>query len=285
MSHQDKLARAKALIDSHNQQVEDKADRVDSSSFEKKLKALGGTTEDALQECTWEDLEQCGLPRILARKVAEIFRAKSVTVDNTVVSPKRASAMAPLYLIQQYNPNEIDSAITKELLSRSQGKRFVVFNIDGSVNVEESHKLYQEIARRWPEREFITVDGKTCRVFRIGEGKVEMADESPLYPGRILRPDGTDDQLNRSWDGVPLNVRQLIYLAVTKTGEIKVSNTVAHDILDMALLPDGEQKIRQRCKKSSVLLDELTEQGDAPKLKINRTAANTQDPFFRNTTY
>jgi hypothetical protein len=288
MSHKDKLSSALALIQTHNNAIEDKADHVDPDVFQKKLKALGGTTEEALQECTWEDLENCGLPRILARKVATIFRA-AAKIDPEYVSPKKASAMAALYLIQQYNPDEPDSVIAKELNTRVNGKKFVVFNSGGSVNVEKTSELYNEIQKRWPERDFIEIDGLARRVFRVGEGKTDLADESPIYSGRALRPDGTDDQLGRSWDGVSQSIRQLIYVAVNHTGEIGRTNKEAHDTLDMALLADGEKKLRQRCQKATVLLQELIEQGNAPKLKINRVSASNarSDPFFQanNRTY
>lgn len=289
MSHKDKLSSALAQIQSHNDNLEDKADHIDPVSFQKKLKALGGTTEDALQECTWEDLENCGLPRILARKVAAIFRAPP-KVDPDYVSPKKASQMAALYLIQQYNPDEPNGVIAKELDSRVNGKKFVVFASGGSINVEKTVELFNELQKRWPERDFVDIDGRAFRVYRIGDGKTELADESPIYPGRALRPDGTDDQLGRSWDGVATPIRQLIYVAVTQTREISPTNKEAHDTLDMALLSEGEKKLRQRCRKASVLLDELIEQGNAPKLKITRTGATNarpNDPFFQqnNRTY
>lgn len=289
MSHKDKLSSALALIQSHNDSIEDKADQIDPAAFQKKLKALGGTTEDALQECTWEDLENCGLPRILARKVATIFRAPTKP-DPDFVSPKKAQAMAALYLIQQYNPDEPDSTVAKELNVRVGGKKFVVFSGAGVVNVEKTHELYNEIMKRWPEREYVEVDGVARRVFRVGDGKTELAEESPIYAGRALRPDGTDDQLGRSWDGVSQVIRQLIRVAVTNTHEIGLTIKEAHDTLDMALLPEGEKKLRQRCRKASVLLDELIEQGNAPKLKIARngaTNARTNDPFYQqnNRTY
>ena len=287
MSHKDKLASAIALIQSHNDLIEDKENFIDTTAFQKKLKALGGTTEDALQECTWEDLENCGLPRILARKVATLFRAAPKT-DPDYTSPKAAQKMADLYLIQKYDPSVPNSPIAKELDARANGKRFVVFHSAGTVNVEKTSELLNELLKRWPEREYVEVDGRHLRTYRVGDGKSELAEESPLYPGRALRPDGTDDQLGRSWDGVAQPIRQLIYVAVTQTREIAPSNTTSHDTLDMALLPDGEKKLRARCRKASALLDELLDAGNAPKLKITRGgAANTRvsDPFFQNKTY
>ncbi len=79
----------------------------------------------------------------------------------------------------------------------------------------------------------------------------------------------------------------MIYVAVTQTQEISPSNKEAHDTLDMALSPDGEKKLRQRCRKASALLDELVEQGNAPKMKITRNGAVNvrNDPFYSNKTY
>lgn len=283
MSKTDKLGRVLALIQEHNNRVEDKSDAIDVGEFQRKLKKLGGTTEEALAECKWEDLESCGLPRILARKAAEIFRERA-GYDPDSLSPKTISRMNVLHLLQKYNISEPGGDIAKELHSRSQGKKFIVLLKNG-IDVLKSMELFNEIiVKRFPERDFVQVDGYDCRVISPLDGKSESFDESPIFIGRILRPDGTDDQLNRSWEGVPMRVRQLIRVAVLQ-GELKPNQEKAHDTLDIAIGVDAEKKLRARYKRSSVIFNELEESGDLPKLKVARSSsvsAIRNDPFYSN---
>lgn len=52
MSYESKLAQAIELINVHNSNLE-KEDQIDINQFQNKLKKLGGTTEDVIQECSW----------------------------------------------------------------------------------------------------------------------------------------------------------------------------------------------------------------------------------------
>lgn len=97
--YSDKLWAADKLIRDYNQQLIDatkpegvsssehaKAPDVakkliDSEKFIEKLVLYGGVADELLRQCTWEDLENCGLPRLLARKVAAVFRKNAVEPD------------------------------------------------------------------------------------------------------------------------------------------------------------------------------------------------------------
>lgn len=277
MSYSEKIALAQKLIEEHNAALEQSDDKIVFTDFEKKLKKLGGTTEDALKECTWEDLQDAGLGRILARKVAQIFRSESKP-DPKYVSAKQAAQMHPLYLLQAYSPLDPSSAVAKRLNEMSRGQKFVVFNTGTEVNAEASNRLLEEIMRGFPARDEYELNGRFVRTFAIGEGVGEFVDENPLYPGRPLRPDGTCDQTNRSWAGVPISIRQLVYLAIGKKG---TNIETAHNTMDLIMGPDAEKKLRTRYSKIAIELDELIASGNAPTLKIKLGAnpSRTNDPF------
>jgi hypothetical protein len=291
MSYEDKLTRARAIIDEFNAQS-DKDGQINPDKFEKSLKAAGGVNEQLLQECTWEELQKCGLPVLLARKVASIFREAQSAHDatNAYISEKKAQKMAPRYLIEAYDPKEKNSAVHKRLAELSRGKKFLVFKTDGKVDAVVSEKLLREVQDGFPERETYTdTEGQPLPVRAVGvDPKKTMVDENPLYAGRPLRPDGTCDQINRSWTGVPQAIRQTLYLAVTKTGEVKLTHDKAHDLLDLALQND-EKKIKTRFPKAVVLLKELTDSGTAPTLKIalnnEDVTARSNNPFGQHRTY
>jgi hypothetical protein len=54
---------------------------VSDERFVEKLVKLGGVSDELIRQCSWEELENCGLPRLLARDVAKIFRAREVEPD------------------------------------------------------------------------------------------------------------------------------------------------------------------------------------------------------------
>lgn len=284
MSHADKLAQAHALIDAHNANLPVGEGRISSESFESKLKKLGGTTEDALRECTWEDLEECGLPRILARKVATLFRAKTSTLaeEDLSIDPNVVARMTAAQLLSHFDRKEPDSPVGKRLHELSKGRRFIILTDAGTINVQASVNELEQLRRGYTEREFVRIGDGDYRTFRVNDRKAEMADENPIYRNRPLRPNGDCDQTNRSWLGVSDVVRALVYLGVNVTGEIKVRDIDdAHSVLDKAVSADAEKLLRQRYTKTALKYDELKETGDLPKLKIVLSASQVRnDPFY-----
>ena len=84
--YSDKLWKACRLIKEYNTKLADmklppgvKAPRpVDDERFVEKLVKIGGVADELIRQCSWEELENCGLPRLLARDIAKVFRANEV---------------------------------------------------------------------------------------------------------------------------------------------------------------------------------------------------------------
>lgn len=84
--YSDKLWAACQLIKEYNTQLTQTQlpagvkprKEIDSEKFVEKLVLYGGVADELLRQCSWEDLENCGLPRLLARKVAAVFRATDI---------------------------------------------------------------------------------------------------------------------------------------------------------------------------------------------------------------
>lgn len=84
--YSDKLWAADRLIREFNKQLDETEmpagikprQGIDSEKFIEKLVLYGGVADELLRQCTWEDLENCGLPRLLARKVAKVFRKDKI---------------------------------------------------------------------------------------------------------------------------------------------------------------------------------------------------------------
>ncbi|MFA6215825.1 MAG: hypothetical protein WC768_04630 [Patescibacteria group bacterium] len=274
MSYQKKLERAEAIVAEHNESAGDEG-KVDWESFLAKLKGTGGTTEATLNSCTWEDLQECGLPKMLARAVAKVFRTEEGEGKKTLITVNKAQAMPVAELVEHYDPREADNPVGKRLAEITKDQPCIVFNADGTVNVEASTQLVNELRDNLPARETFVVDGRPQKVFRIGERPDQVADENPLWPGRMLRPNGDCDQTNRSWTGVPDEVRALIYLARTETNELNsVGVMEANAVLDLATGDNAADKIRQHFPKASVKYDELKAIGNLPSLKLARTGSS-----------
>jgi hypothetical protein len=275
-----KTEQARTIINQFNETAENK---VDFDKFLKELKAAGGTTDETLSECSWEDLKSMGLPSLVAKQIAKVFR-QSDKSEPRVITTGRASAMTPKELMEHYTPSDPDSAVAQRLKSMSNGKRFIIFNDDKSVNTVVSVQLLQEIKDGYPERETYFLEGIPREVYAIGDRPDNLADINPLYPKRILRPDGTCDQTNRSWSDVPDQIRCIVLLGVTQTKEINVTYETAQNIMDIVVSEDAEKRITQRYAKAFVLYERLKKENNLPSLKTslvkNIRLDKPNDPFY-----
>lgn len=282
MTYQDKIEQARQLVAQHNEAVGDDGAKVDFDGFLRELKKSGGTSEDRLSACSFEDLEACGLPKLLAKDVGRVFRSASETGKKPFVTANRAAAMSVGELLAVYDPREADNPVGKTLSEKSKGQPCIVFNDDGTINVAESTTLLQEIREGLPPRTTVVVSGIPQPVYKIGERPDQYADENPLYPGRVLRLNGDCDQTNRSWNGVSQTVRVLLHLAVSRTGECRVTSLdEAHNVLDRVMVEGSEQTIRQRYPEASKLYDELSARNEVPSLKVALGGRNgrSNNPF------
>ena len=289
MSYPDKLASAAALIAKHNETVDStiatipegdatreelEKTKVNPDAFKRKLIGMGAASEAALASCKWEDIASLGIPTFLARQIAGVFRQTAEPAAPVFISDSKASRMTFEELFAHYVPGE-DTAVSRKLAELARKNPVVVLTPEGQVNGPVCAKLLKEVRDGLPGREVYIIDNRPCRVYRIGERPDERFDENPLYPGRPLRPDGTCDQTSRSWENIPLRVRQIVYLARKQTGELTVTHAEAHNILDIVTGENAEVRLSQRFPKAVMALDEATHEGTAPtlKVKLNRSGA------------
>lgn len=287
MSYDTKITSARTVIDTHNGNVE-KELQINFDEFLKSLQKEGGTSEASLAQCSWEMLQKLGVPILIAKQVGKIFRGKSDGESKSVyVSERKASCMTAKEILERYNPREVENAVGERLQKISRGMRCIVFNDDGSVNVDKSAELIGDIQNDLPELVKVLIGGVPKQVFKVGEKTDNYADENPIYPGRVLRSGGACDQTGRSWDGISPVVRQLLYLAVTKTHELRISSVDdAHNALDKAVGKDAEAIVRSRYQEASIFHDECVKTGEVPVLKIelssNSSNGKREDPFYGN---
>jgi hypothetical protein len=288
MSYDSKIDAARQVLDCYNDSLnsEENEFKVDFDSFLKNLRKKGGTTEAALKSCSsYESLEACGAPEAQAREIANIFRGKRTSTEDSTsyIGSSKAKRMTPNQLVDTYDPKEPESSVAKRLKEMASNKPFVVFTQDGRVNTDATKLLLQELRDGFEPREFYGSGLEVSRVYGIGDRPDRLADQNPLFTGEVLRPDGTCSQTNRSWSNVSTKVRKLIYVARTKTNEIQINSVQdAHAILDLVVADNAEEKIAQRCQEAVAVLAELEQLGEAPTLRVplnGAGASRLSDPF------
>ena len=291
MSYDLKIQSARKVIDEHNGNV-DKEDQIDFEQFTQILRKSGGSSEEALKAASWEDLQECGLPKIMARRLTYLFRqdGDGKTTKSTYISEKKVVGLSYKELVERYNPKDVKNPVGKRLRDLSDGKKCVVFNDDSKVNVEETVKLLEDIINGLPEVETAFVCNRPFPVYSIGERPDFYVEENPIYPGRPLRSNETCDQTGRSWQGVLTDIRQLLNLTID-TGELAIETVSdAHDILDKVLSKDSSiDSFRARYPEASKIYDEKSKIGQLPLLKIKvgeqGCTGNKNNPFGSNTKY
>lgn len=279
---------AEAVIEQHNASAGD-AGKVDAKEFIACVQMSGASTPESLKSFSHEQiLEYLPVfkvgskevkPFVLAKNIAKAWRvdANTPAVEGkagdwqlhkigSVVSEKKAGKMSLLELIVSLDPEESTSPVAKRLKEMSKGQKFIVFSSGRTILVDATLELLKELKQGYTSRD----QYKGKETYAIGDLPDNYAEENPLYPGRPLRPDGTCDQTNRSWAGIPKNVRQLIRLALS-TKEIDVNSPGGHaranDVLDL-VTGNGFEKLGERFFKAKIQFDRVEKIGGLPNLLI-----------------
>lgn len=297
MTVQEMLDAALAVVKEHNSVVgQGNPGFVDPDTLLNNIKAAGGTSVDRLKALSYEDILSCmaaaGIahpikPIGVAKDIAKIFRGKETVVATTEprpVSAKKADKMSLRELVEAYDPEDSDNPVGKRLGEIAKNEKVVVFTIGRTVDVDTTLKLLQEVKQGYRGRENIDVNGEIREVHLIGALPDNFVDENPLYRGRPLRPDGTCDQTNRSWNGVPDNVRKLIRVAIDCGALKDISFERVHDIMDMAMDADAFAKFSKRYPAAALAYKNLAcGLGSLPTLKLilkkEKGAGGTNRPF------
>jgi hypothetical protein len=286
------IAEAHKVLTEHNGKA---ADKVDIDVFFKSLSDMGGTTEDTLSDATWEDIEEClgGKMRILARRIARIFRAEEKTQQ--VISPvvpqkviiedndpeKVARYMTPRQLIENYDPKHPKNPIGQQLKKLSEGRKFLVF-VDDNLNTDATITLFNELDD-FGERSSFIIDGMPRRVYHVGDCPGRQVSEHPLYPNTPLRTGGLSDA-DCTWGQLPIEVQQLYRIAVD-SGELNLGICSEFDLFREA----SETEFTLLCKKyrsSAIIFQQLKNDRKLPQLCMTlggfSKPPRPQNPFGMN---
>lgn len=282
MSYDAKIASARGVLETHNSRLSNKSAVINIDQFFTALQDKGGTTEEGLAAANWDDIRACGVPDILARQIASIFRSNEAAATATkYVSEKHAKRLTPPELVELYDPKEADSPIATRLKEIAGDKPFVVFNDDGSVDKKATLKLLTELREGHPPREMYLDGGLPREIYTVGQRPDNFVEINPLFPQETLRPGAECANIGKSWASVSLETRQLIYLA-RKNGELRVTDLRdAISVHSDAIMDGGFNKIATYCPKAALEYSHLKFKGELPSLRATLSAGSRRnDPFY-----
>jgi hypothetical protein len=274
---------ARTILEQHNEAVgEGNEGFIEIDKFLTCLKATGGTDLKTLTGMSLENILNC-LPQVdgpggwvkpwpLAKKIKAAFKELAPPKEASEskprpVSSKKAERMTIEELVNAFDPED-PGPVGKVLNEKAKNKAFIVYSSGRTVDISATLLLLKEVKQGYEARTHY--EGK--RVYCVGEVPENYADENPLYRGRPLRPDGTCDQTNRSWEGVFLEVRQFVAYATEFEDGIDVVGKGgldrAHAAIDMALATDALARLRNRYPEITIEFDEAQKLGELPTLQI-----------------
>jgi len=290
MSYQQKLDSARALLEEHNSNATIK---IDTDKFLQFVKDdLGGTTEDFLKEIKFEDIQSyqvdlnTKIPICVVRCIVNNFRKPSKDIDGDdgsgkVISSRKADQMTYRELLENYNPKEPHSHIGKRLKNLSNGQPFIIYLDNGSINVDESLNLLNDVMNGLPGVDTYMLGETPWSVYHVGERPNHYFDENPLIPGSPLRSGETCEETKESWKGVKQDIRQLLRLAV-QSG--KVDKKEFFSLIVRAREDDAFKFFSRKYKDAALKFKELQDLGKLPTLKIKVTSHKNKDkannPFY-----
>lgn len=185
-------------------------------------------------------------------------------------------------LLKHYDHNR-PGRIGAQLNQRANGKPFLLFNKDKSLNEEQTVKQLEGIIRNRPVDDRPLVDGRPTRPLRVGDPLNEQPlMENPLLPSEaLLEPNQTCRLTRESWDGVSRRIRVLLHTAVSGNELRHMGNaeTMRSIIKEARALGEGGwDEFSRRYPNSAEHLDKLGE-SRWPTLELATSEAQTTSPF------
>lgn len=279
MSYESRISKAKSIIDGYNTLVDDDK-KIDANKFIGRLKSNGCVTEDAIVNyVTWEDIENCGIPKILAKQIAtEAFRCNITAVAG--FSHGSIDQLSPSSLLDRCDPQDKNCPYSKRLNELAEGKRFVVYNKDGSLNREVTLMILDRL-EDFPNLEHYSLDSGPTAVHKIGVKIDTIVDEDPFRPGKPLMPNGFSIG-GIDWSAISMYHKQLVHIIMRGNDG---ANQNEYDLAESC----RNVTITKKFPSYVVMLDDMIKRGVEPKLRIhhNDSSKNTKqnklnDPFKKS---
>lgn len=226
------------------------------------LRAHGGTSLAALREARWEDLAEAGIPRLLTRRVAKLFRdgesgeepESGVGLAQIAAALKSARDRETPELIDAYNPDDPTNPVAQALRERFGDRAFLVFDVSNVFDRAATKELAKSVAQGHPIDEvYVYPGGAEVKIYPVGGRPDLILDLSPVFQRPM--PAGTCPDDRCAWGSVPLEVRQLVRLII-EAGIMHMNRGTSLNLFRMATetgfaglsesFPDAARLFRER---------------------------------------
>lgn len=254
------------------------------SSLEKTLEQMGvddtsiGLKIIEAETTTYEDFSLeffktavISEPIPIARmKIAwEILKGRDPFVKgiNKDLSQKQIGQWSDIELLQQYG-RDCPLDVQEQLTKRTNGRHAIIFNDDGSIDIENSLFLVRR-ARHQETRDTFLISDTIKQVYRVGEFPMDVMFECPVHPGTLLAGDYCGD-CGKKWDVNDYERNVFIRLIVEQE----------KDNIDMRIYRNKSfEELRTDFPKVFIRFNEFKEEDRLPSLKRKVSKPKDSDPF------
>lgn len=175
-------------------------------------------------------------------------------------------------LLQSYVPRRVDIAYqVMAAVEERLGTNVIIINSDGSINRELTAKYIESLEAGYdpsPDGVYTDDGGKLYEIVRVGVDAQSVADADPLNPTKALQQNqmGTGRVM---WSGVNLDVRQVVFLAITETKELNAGNDAHLQWLRDNIKPGVSRlALNGQVPKAASLYNEKFRTGSLPTLRV-----------------
>jgi len=157
------------------------------ADLQRSLERMGGTTAGLLAQATWEDLEDgLGVPRLIARGLAKVFRSNTLDEDSAekIELHKSITGWPVELILRKLDPTKPKSPEAVELKRRFGDRPIIVFDNDGTYLEGQTAKVIAAAERDEPSTDYTTMpDGTVVSVYPVGYGPFRFEGCMPAAPG------------------------------------------------------------------------------------------------------
>ena len=209
------------------------------------------------------------IPKPRIKYVWSLLSAKPVNQPET--NPPIWSQQKPigqwsdLELLNLYN-KECPPDVEDELNKRARGRYTIIFNNDGTVDVENSLYMIRKARIQEMPSTFMIKD-QICQLYRIGEFPMDVLFECPVH-SQILLVDGYCEECGKKWDTNQYD-KNVFFRLITQSEKV-----------DLRLYKDQSlEQLQGNFPKVFLQYKELKDEGRLPSLKRKLSKTRQGDPF------
>ena len=197
----------------------------------------------------------------------------------------RAESMTIRQLLESYDPTDYGAPIIRELQDRletapnrsSSKPSVIVFNENGTVDIESSERLISEYMLGDPLAEYVTTSTGAKRTHLVGELPQQIVGIHPITRENLRSSGQGSDGFN--WALCSLACKQMLYLAV-ETDELASDTDRIRLLTIYQMASAGESGLgllQNAFPRAAVKFLQLEQTGDLPSLKRIRTRSSSSD--------